>query len=89
MPAAAASRRRSGSSSQAQTRAPLAVSARQAERPVRLRPSTAAVLSAIEASADHRRYRSFRVDRPISARTMAMIQNRITMVGSSQPFCSK
>ena len=32
---------------------------------------------------------SFRVDRPISARTTAMIQNRITMVGSRHPFCSK
>ena len=33
--------------------------------------------------------RSFRVARPIRASTTEMIQNRITMVGSFQPFCSK
>ena len=34
-------------------------------------------------------HRSFSVDRPISARMVAMIQNRMTMVDSAQPFFSK
>ena len=34
-------------------------------------------------------YLNFSVDRPTSARTMAMIQKRMTMVDSFQPFCSK
>ena len=34
-------------------------------------------------------HRSFNVERPTSARTMAMIQNRMTMVGSCQPIFSK
>ena len=40
---------------------------------------------------EHRRiaHRSFNVERPISARMEAMIQNRMTMVGSCQPFFSK
>ena len=33
-------------------------------------------------------YLSFKVARPISASTTAMIQKRITMVGSFQPSCS-
>ena len=36
-----------------------------------------------------RDHRSFSVDRPASASTKAMIQKRITTVGSLQPFCSK
>ncbi len=32
---------------------------------------------------------SLRVERPMSASTKAMIQKRMTMVGSFQPFCSK
>ncbi len=36
-----------------------------------------------------RDHRSFRVDRPASASTIEMIQNRITICGSVQPFCSK
>ncbi len=32
---------------------------------------------------------SFRLERPIRARTEAMIQKRMTMVGSAQPFFSK
>ena len=32
---------------------------------------------------------SFSVDRPASASTKAMIQKRITTVGSDQPICSK
>jgi hypothetical protein len=35
------------------------------------------------------RYRSFNVARPAIARIQAIIQKRITMVGSAQPFCSK
>ena len=34
-------------------------------------------------------HRSFRVARPAIARMAAMIQKRMTMVGSAQPFCSK
>lgn len=34
-------------------------------------------------------YLSFNVERPTNAKTMAMIQKRMTMVGSFQPFCSK
>ena len=34
-------------------------------------------------------HRSFNVERPTSARMMAMIQNRITIVGSCQPIFSK
>jgi hypothetical protein len=34
-------------------------------------------------------YLSFSVERPISAKTTAIIQNRITTVGSAQPFFSK
>ena len=35
-----------------------------------------------------RDHRSFSVDSPISASTIEMIQNRITICGSVQPFCS-
>ena len=38
---------------------------------------------------DHPRHRSFKVARPASASTKAMIQNRITTVGSAHPICSK
>ena len=38
---------------------------------------------------DHRRHRSFSVERPASASITEMIQNRITICGSVQPFCSK
>ena len=34
-------------------------------------------------------HRSFNVANPAIARIEAMIQKRMTMVGSSQPFCSK
>ena len=36
-----------------------------------------------------RSYRNFSVARPAIARIQEMIQNRMTIVGSSQPFCSK
>ena len=45
-------------------------------------------LSAGEAG-DRDHQRSFSVDRPTSASTTEMIQNRITICGSVQPFCSK
>ena len=38
---------------------------------------------------DRDHYRSFSVERPTSASTTEMIQNRITICGSVQPFCSK
>lgn len=34
-------------------------------------------------------YRSFKVDNPMSANTLAMIQKRITTVASGHPFFSK
>ena len=37
----------------------------------------------------HDRHRSFSVERPASASITEMIQNRITICGSVQPFCSK
>ena len=40
----------------------------------------------ITATLDHR---SFSVERPASASITEMIQNRITICGSVQPFCSK
>ncbi len=42
-------------------------------------------------SRNHHRacHRSLRVERPASASTTAMIQNRITICGSVQPSCSK
>src|SRR6185369_13115358 len=39
--------------------------------------------------AGERDHRSFSVERPASASTIEMIQNRITICGSVQPFCSK
>jgi glycine/D-amino acid oxidase-like deaminating enzyme len=36
-----------------------------------------------------RRHRSFSVERPASANSTEMIQNRITICGSVQPSCSK
>ena len=36
-----------------------------------------------------RHHRSFSVERPASASITEMIQNRITICGSVQPFCSK
>ena len=36
-----------------------------------------------------RDHRSFSVERPASASITEMIQNRITICGSVQPFCSK
>ena len=37
----------------------------------------------------NKHHRSFSVDRPASASTIEMIQKRITICGSVQPFCSK
>ena len=47
------------------------------------------VLSLVSSDRDHRAHLSFKVARPAIARIEAMIQNRMTMVGSSQPFFSK
>ncbi len=51
-------------------------------------PEDADVAIRERASGDHG-YLSFNVERPTSASTTAMIQKRITMVGSFQPSCSK
>src|SRR5262249_47255498 len=47
------------------------------------------VLSLISGHGARRAHRSFKVARPAIARIEAMIQNRMTMVGSCQPFFSK
>ena len=57
--------------------------AREPEAP---RPNSASFLPAKRRDRDHR---SFRVERPTSASRIEMIQNRITICGSVQPFCSK
>jgi hypothetical protein len=44
------------------------------------------VLRAVTVTLNHR---SFSVERPASASITEMIQNRITICGSVQPFCSK
>ena len=43
-------------------------------------------MTAEDLQGDHR---SFSVERPASASITEMIQNRITICGSVQPFCSK
>ena len=94
MPGAAAARACS-LSSHAHTVAPLASSAAAVALPVRPRPSRATTLPATSGmrmgcgTSASGPYRSFKVERPISASTAAMIQKRMTMVGSAQPFFSK
>ena len=95
-PACAALATLSALSSPAITSAPPAFSAWQLARPEPPRPKTATVLPAKEVTGirstsdamqvDHR---SFSVERPASASITEMIQNRITICGSVQPFCSK
>ena len=75
-------------SSQACTVAPPRCSAAMVAVPDRARPKTATVLP-LNVVAGNKDYLSFSVESPISASTMAMIQKRMTMVGSFQPFCSK
>ena len=69
-------------------------------RPARLQRMTACEPRAAEAEHRHRlareggdgdqaAHRSFSVERPASASITEMIQNRITICGSVQPFCSK
>ncbi len=64
------------------------------------RPQRRRRRQAVAAEADHgealsgedvgrKVHRIFNVARPTSARIMAMIQKRMTMVGSAQPFFSK
>ena len=74
-------------SSQAMTSAPPARKAWQLASPEPPRPKTATFLPAKVVTGII--YRSFSVDSPASASTTAMIQNRITICGSVQPFCSK
>ncbi len=58
--------------------------------PERASPKTATRLPLnVEAGNTAGNYLNFNVESPISASTMAMIQKRMTMVGSFQPFCSK
>src|SRR3546814_8384889 len=44
---------------------------------------------ALQVSGKDHRHLSFSVARPMTASTEAIIQKRMTMVGSCQPFCSK
>ena len=81
-------------SSQARTLAPPAASASIAARPDLASPSTPTgrprkLSTTIMANLPKLPYRSFNVARPAIARIAAMIQKRMTMVGSDQPFCSK
>ncbi len=75
-------------SSQAKTSAPPLTSASMQAVPDLARPNTATFLP-WNVVAGNIAYLSFSVESPISASTMAMIQKRMTMVGSFQPFCSK
>ena len=76
-------------SSQASTSAPPASSAAAAARPERARPSTATLRPSKPGTRIIAAYRNFNVASPAIARMAAMIQKRMTMVGSDQPFCSK
>ena len=68
------------------TSAPPATSACALASPEPPSPNTATVLPAKLVTGIHR---SFSVERPASASTTEMIQNRITICGSVQPSCSK
>jgi len=86
-PAARAFSRACSLSSQTDTRAPPATSAcavTNPEPPVQIRRH-----ACFEASDRRHRHLNFKVERPISARTKAMIQKRTTTCGSDQPSCSK
>jgi hypothetical protein len=87
-PAAFAFSTAGAESSQAKTSAPPSRNASINAVPERASPKTATRLSR-NVAAGNKGYLSFNVDRPIRASTMAMIQKRMTMVGSFQPFCSK
>ena len=77
-------------SSQANTRAPPAFKRARRRQAGARQPEDADCLFPEELlDRDHRPHRSFNVESPISASTTAMIQKRITMVGSLQPSCSK
>ena len=76
-----------GVSSQPITSAPPASSALALASPEPPRPKTATFFPAKVVIGDH--HRSFSVDSPASASTTEMIQKRITICGSVQPFCSK
>ena len=90
-PACAALATLSVLSSPAITSAPPAFKAWQLARPEPPRPKTATVLPAKDVTGIIGRaaHRSFSVERPASASITEMIQNRITICGSVQPFCSK
>ena len=88
-PACAALATLSALSSPAITSAPPAFSAWQLASPEPPRPNTATVLPAKEVTGIIADHRSFSVERPASASITEMIQNRITICGSVQPFCSK
>ena len=87
MPALVAFATVSALSSQPTTSAPPASSALALTSPEPPSPNTATFLAGEAGDGNHQR--SFSVDRPTSASTTEMIQNRITICGSVQPFCSK
>ena len=81
-------------SSQARTSAPPAASASTRRARIWRAPARATgrprkLSTTIMTNLPKLPYRSFSVARPAIARIAAMIQKRMTMVGSSQPFCSK
>ena len=86
MPAARAFSTLASVSSNATTSAPPASSALALASPEAPRPNSATFFPANVGDRDHR---SFSVESPTSASTIEMIQNRITICGSVQPFCSK
>ena len=86
---AAAARAPRALSSHAKIRAPPAFSARTDEMPERASPNTATSELAKERAGIIAAHLSFSVERPTSASTTAMIQKRMTIVGSRQPSCSK
>ena len=88
MPAACAFSTLAGVSSNATTSAPPASSALALASPDAPRPNSATFLPANVVTGIIA-YLSFKVDSPASASTIEMIQNRITICGSVQPFCSK
>ncbi len=92
-PSARAASRLASFSSHSTTLAPPACRARAAVSPVRPRPNTATVLPTKPRTGimmcERPPYRSFRVERPTIASMTAMIQKRMTTVGSAQPRRSK
>ena len=87
MPALVALATVSALSSQPITSAPPAEQRARAREPRAAEAEHGDLLSGEGGDGDH--HRSFSVESPASASTTEMIQKRITICGSVQPFCSK